>query len=108
MAKAKARAKSVAKKPKNAKPTGHKTAGSKGAGGKTATKRRAGEMELKHVPWQNVELEDLNPLLQRQFVVGQGIMVARVLMKKGCIITEHSHLKTQLTYIFNGALKFCI
>jgi quercetin dioxygenase-like cupin family protein len=108
MAEAKARTKSIAKKRKSAKPTGHKTAGSKGAGGKTATKRRASKMELKHVPWQSVELEDLNPLLQRQFVVGQGIMVARVLMKKGCIIPLHSHHNEQFTYILEGALKFWV
>jgi mannose-6-phosphate isomerase class I len=52
---------------------------------KTAKKSRARKMELKYVPWRSVELEDLNPLLQRQFVVGHDIMVARVLMKKGCI-----------------------
>jgi len=108
MAKAKARAKSVARKRKSTKPTGHKTVGSKDTGGKTATKRRASKMELKHVPWQTVELEDLNPLLQRQFVVGQGIMVARVLMKKGCIIPLHSHHNEQFTYILEGALKFWV
>ena len=31
-------------------------------------------------------IEPLNPLLGRQFVVGQEIMVARVLMKKGCLV----------------------
>src|SRR5882762_7119024 len=61
-----------------------------------------------HVPWGTVELEDLNPLLQRQFVVGQEIMVARVLLKKGCIVPEHSHHNEQLTYILDGALKFWI
>ena len=38
--------------------------------------------------------------------VGQDIMVARVLMKKGCIIPEHSHVNEQVTYILEGALKF--
>lgn len=63
---------------------------------------------LQYIPWNNVPLEDLTPLLQRQFVVGQEIMVARVLMKKGCIIPEHSHHNEQLTYILEGALKFWI
>lgn len=64
--------------------------------------------KLKYVPWSAVELENLNPLLQRQFVVGQDIMVARVLLKKGCIIPEHSHHNEQVTYILEGALKFWI
>jgi quercetin dioxygenase-like cupin family protein len=48
------------------------------------------------------------PALQRQFVVGQEIMLARVLLKKGCIVPEHSHHNEQLTYILDGALKFWI
>ena len=68
----------------------------------------AGNMELKYVPWNAVELEDLNPLLQRQFVVGQEMMLARVLLKKGCIVPEHSHHNEQITYVLEGALKFWI
>jgi quercetin dioxygenase-like cupin family protein len=69
------------------------------------TKRRA---ELRHIPWNSVEVEALNPLLGRHFVVGQNIMLARVLLKKGCIVPEHSHPNEQLTYIAEGALKFWI
>ena len=105
---AKARVKRIAKKRKPAGPRAHKTAGSKGASRKTATKSRAAKVDLKHVPWHTVELEDLKPLLQRQFVVGYDIMVARVLMKKGCIIPLHSHHNEQFTYVLEGALKFWI
>jgi quercetin dioxygenase-like cupin family protein len=63
---------------------------------------------LQYIPWHTIPLEDLNPLLQRQFVVGQGIMLARVLLKKGCIVPLHSHHNEQLTYIVEGALKFYI
>ena len=75
---------------------------------RTATTRTAGKVELKHIPWNSIELEDLNPLLQRQFIVGQNVMVARVLLKKGCIVPEHSHHNEQITYILEGALKFHI
>ena len=68
-------------------------------------KRKA---ELRHVPWSSVEVEALNPLLGRHFVVGQNIMLARVLLKKGCIVPEHSHPNEQLTFIAEGALKFWI
>ncbi len=64
--------------------------------------------KLQYIPWSTIPLEDLNPLLQRQFIVGHEIMVARVLMKKGCIIPLHSHLNEQVTYILDGALKFWI
>ena len=64
--------------------------------------------QLKYLPWSGVELENLNPLLQRQLVVGQNIMLARVLLKKGCIVPLHSHHNEQITYILEGALKFWI
>ena len=60
----------------------------------------------KYVPWDSVELEHLNPLLKRQFVVGENVMVARVLLKKGCVVPLHSHHNEQVTYILEGALKF--
>jgi quercetin dioxygenase-like cupin family protein len=69
------------------------------------TKRRA---ELRHIPWNSVEVESLNPLLGRHLVVGQNIMLARVLLKNGCIVPEHSHPNEQLTFIAEGALKFWI
>jgi quercetin dioxygenase-like cupin family protein len=66
------------------------------------------KIALQYIPWSSVPLEQLNPLFQRHFVVGQEIMLARVLMKKGCIVPEHSHHNEQLTYIIEGALKFWI
>jgi quercetin dioxygenase-like cupin family protein len=70
-------------------------------------KQRA-KAELKHISWNTVEIEQLNPLIGRQFVVGRDIMVARVLMRKGAIVPEHSHMNEQVTYILAGALKFWI
>jgi quercetin dioxygenase-like cupin family protein len=75
---------------------------------RAVTKHAASKIELQHIPWHTIPLEDLKPLLQRQFVVGQEIMLARVLLKKGCIVPEHSHHNEQLTYIIEGALKFSI
>src|SRR5215475_194743 len=71
-------------------------------------KLTAPQLALQYIPWHTVPLEDLNPLLQRQFVVGQEIMLARVLLKKGCVVPLHSHPNEQLTYIVEGALKFSI
>lgn len=75
---------------------------------RTAARRSAKKAELKHLRWSEVELETLNPLLQRQLVVGHNVMLTRVLLKQGCIIPEHSHVNEQLSYILEGALKFWI
>jgi quercetin dioxygenase-like cupin family protein len=64
--------------------------------------------ELQYIPWTSVPLESLSPLLQRQMVWGQQIMLARVLLKKGSVVPEHSHHNEQVTYILDGALKFWI
>lgn len=81
---------------------------SKPAKRKVARKKAAPKGELQYIQWNKIELEDLKPLLQRQMVVGGNIMLARVLLKKGCIVPEHSHHNEQITYILDGALKFWI
>jgi quercetin dioxygenase-like cupin family protein len=63
---------------------------------------------LKHFEWKNVELEHLNPFIDRQMIVGDKMMLARVLLKKGAHVPEHHHHNEQLTYILEGALKFKI
>ena len=63
---------------------------------------------LKHIRWKDVEIERLNPLLDRQLVVGDQIMVSRILLKNGCIVPLHSHVNEQVSYILEGALKFWI
>jgi quercetin dioxygenase-like cupin family protein len=74
----------------------------------TVQKGKARRGELRHVPWSSVAVEALNPLLGLHFVVGQNIMLARVLLKKGCFVPEHSHPNEQVTFIAEGALKFKI
>jgi quercetin dioxygenase-like cupin family protein len=63
---------------------------------------------LKHFRWKDVAVEKLNPLLDRQFVVGENIMVARLFLKKGCIVPVHSHPNEQISIILEGALRFLI
>ncbi|MGA8541358.1 MAG: cupin domain-containing protein [Terriglobales bacterium] len=74
----------------------------------TVLKGKPLKAELRHIPWSSVAVEALNPLLGRHFVVGQNVMLARVLLKKGCVVPEHSHHNEQITYILEGALKFGI
>jgi len=74
----------------------------------TVRKSNPLKAELRHILWSSVEVEALNPLLGRHFVVGQNVMLARVLLKKGCLVPEHSHHNEQITYVLEGALKFGI
>jgi quercetin dioxygenase-like cupin family protein len=97
--------KKAKKKKKTSSSYGRKTFALKGTAEKTKEQTPA---TLQYLPWEQVELEDINPLFQRQMIVGQEVMLARVLLKKGCIVPLHSHVNEQLTYILEGALKFWI
>lgn len=63
---------------------------------------------LKHFRWNDIEPEKVNPLFERQMIVGDQLMVARICLKKGAIVPLHSHLNEQVTYILAGALQFTI
>ncbi|MGH9404994.1 MAG: cupin domain-containing protein [Terriglobia bacterium] len=63
---------------------------------------------LNYIRWKDVEVEELNPWLGRQMIVGKDIMLARVLLKKGCVIPEHRHVNEQVSYVLEGAMKFWI
>jgi quercetin dioxygenase-like cupin family protein len=64
--------------------------------------------EVKHIRWSDLPVESLNPLLERQLVVGDQIMVSRILLKKGCVVPMHSHINEQVAYMQEGALKFTV
>jgi len=62
--------------------------------------------ELKYLAWKDVQREHLNPHIDREMVVGDKIMLARVLLKKGAHVPLHHHHNEQVTYILEGALRF--
>lgn len=64
--------------------------------------------ELKYIPWKQVERERLNPLIHREMLCGEKVMLARVHMKKGAHVPLHQHHNEQVTYILEGALKFAV
>jgi quercetin dioxygenase-like cupin family protein len=74
----------------------------------SANPGRISKASARHHAWAKVELETLNPLLQRQIVTGTDVMLARILLKKGCVVPLHSHYNEQLSYVIEGALKFTI
>ncbi len=65
-------------------------------------------MAHKYLRWNEVEVEQLKPEFSRQLIVGDQLMLARVLLKKGTVVPEHSHPNEQITYILEGGLRFWI
>lgn len=64
--------------------------------------------KLQHIRLEDMPVEHLNPLIDRQFVAGDRSMLARIILRKGSIVPEHSHDNEQITYVLDGALKFVI
>lgn len=58
--------------------------------------------------WSEVENEQLNPLLARQFVTGSQAMLSRIVLTKGCVVPMHSHPHEQIAFVLEGALRFTL
>ena len=56
--------------------------------------------------WEDVPLEPVTDLLSRKLITGDGIMLAHVFLKRGCVVPKHQHHNEQFTYIIEGALRF--
>ena len=64
--------------------------------------------DVQHIRLEAIPTEHLNPLLDRQFVAGEKGMLARLILRAGCVVPLHSHENEQITYILEGALKFSL
>ena len=64
--------------------------------------------QFSHTNWDDIPIEQLNPLIGRQFLVGTNVMIARVLLKQGAVVPLHHHHNEQVSYILEGALKFIL
>jgi quercetin dioxygenase-like cupin family protein len=58
--------------------------------------------------WNDIDPEQLNPLVTRQYVVGTSTMLARLVLKKGAQVPQHQHFHEQISHVVEGALKFLI
>ena len=63
---------------------------------------------LKHFRWDDLERDQVNPLFERQLVVGENVMLSRIRLRKGALVPLHQHENEQISYMLEGALKFVI
>jgi quercetin dioxygenase-like cupin family protein len=56
--------------------------------------------------WDTVAPEQLNPNINRKMIHGQNLTVARLELRKGGVVAEHSHVNEQVSMILSGALRF--
>jgi quercetin dioxygenase-like cupin family protein len=73
---------------------------------KRVQKKAQAQKKLQYLCWKAVEVEEVNPLFDRQMITGQNVMFARLVLRKGCIVPLHNHHNEQITFVTEGALKF--
>ena len=56
--------------------------------------------------WDDMPRERLTDLLERRVITAEGIMLAHIYLKKGCVVPKHFHENEQVTYLLEGALRF--
>jgi len=64
--------------------------------------------ELQYTGFDQIPVENLNPLMSRQMVWGERAMLARIVLRKGAVVPEHHHENEQISYILEGALRFTL
>ena len=64
--------------------------------------------DVRKLAWEDVRLEELNPLIGRRLIYSERMMLAHVYLKKGAIVPAHDHHNEQFTYILSGSLRFWI
>ena len=62
--------------------------------------------DVRKQSWDDVPLEQLNPLISRRLISSEKMMLAHVLLSKGAIVPAHDHHNEQFTYILEGGLRF--
>ena len=58
--------------------------------------------------WAEMPEEHVHELFSRRFISGEQMTMARIFLKKGCLVPSHNHESEQLTTVFTGGLKFMI
>ncbi|MEZ5286028.1 MAG: cupin domain-containing protein [Vicinamibacterales bacterium] len=58
--------------------------------------------------WDEIALEKVTEMISRKLITGEREMIAHIHLKRGALVPMHSHESEQMTYVFQGALKFLI
>lgn len=56
--------------------------------------------------WSDLATDRPMPLLERQRIIGEKMMISRVLLRKGCDVPTHTHENEQFAIVLSGRLRF--
>ena len=58
--------------------------------------------------WDQIPMETVNPMMQRQIITGELMPVAKIYFKDGFLVPMHSQHNEQITQVISGLLRFRI
>jgi quercetin dioxygenase-like cupin family protein len=61
---------------------------------------------IKKLNWDEIPIEEVTPLMKRQIVAGNKMMIARMKFKDGFLVPLHSHENEQITNVISGTIRF--
>ena len=61
---------------------------------------------LQTINWDEIDLETVNPDMQRRIVTGELMTVARIYFRDGFVVPMHSHHNEQITQVIKGRMHF--
>ncbi|MBL7662227.1 cupin domain-containing protein, partial [bacterium] len=56
--------------------------------------------------WDDLPMDSPMPLLERQRIIGNKMMISNVVLKKGCFVNSHSHENEQFALVVSGEVRF--
>jgi quercetin dioxygenase-like cupin family protein len=66
------------------------------------------QIKAKHTDWNSVPVEQLEPGIERQMIVGENLMICRLRFAPNVVTPAHGHPHEQLTLIERGRVLFTI
>ncbi|MCB0395724.1 MAG: cupin domain-containing protein [Flavobacteriales bacterium] len=56
--------------------------------------------------WDNVPVEEVTPMMHRQIIAGEKVMIAKMKFKDGFRVPLHQHENEQVTHCISGTMRF--
>ncbi|MDP6563258.1 MAG: cupin domain-containing protein [Alphaproteobacteria bacterium] len=61
---------------------------------------------VRHYGWDELEMEQVGPGLDRRFIVGERLMMAQIRLAAGVKVPSHRHEHEQITNVLAGRMEF--
>jgi quercetin dioxygenase-like cupin family protein len=66
------------------------------------------QIKAKHTDWASIPVEQLEPGIERQMIVGENLMICRLRFSPNVVTPAHDHPHEQMTLVERGRLLFTI